>query len=283
MAHQFDAHGDLSIAELIFFVPAFFVGIYILLQHGFSKKLGWFYLTLLSIFRIVGASCFIYIEATADYNQSMLVTAAITSAIGTAPLLLALLGSLERINDGMLNYGTPHGLFKLIHILSLAGLVLAIVGGINEGTPTATTSTTGEHLMRAASILFMTMCGALAFISVRTWIYRAIVLLPERKLLYAGLLALPWLFVRIAYSIIVAFANPESPFFYRNVGVYPKAFMQFLPEAVVVILFIIAGMLTPRMQRPENKVEEGKQSQTERSMGDYRPSRLVANAWRNRS
>ena len=278
-----DARGYLAVAELAFFVPALLISIYVVARHGLSKQLGWFYLVMLSVLRLVGASCLLYLELDDDYSESLIITVAITGAIGTAPLLLAMLGFLERINLGMNGNGAPRGFFSLIHIMSIAALIIAIIGGVKESS--ATVSHTGKHLMEAASILFLTMCLGLTCIAVQNWTRRQFVLSTELKLLHASLVAIPWLLVRMVFSILVSFSSPGSNFYFRNVSVWPKAFMQFLPEAVVVMVFITAGLMTQRIQQAPmsaDDIENAKSGQQQRTMGDYRPSRLITNAWHNR-
>ena len=213
--------------------------------------------------------------------------------------------------------------FRGIHLLALGGLVIAIIGGTDETNTNANTAKTGRTLVEAASILFLTVYLCAAGIAVLFMSRKSSVHYTETKLLYAGVIALPFLCVRILYTVIVAFSsnNPSSDFYFRNVNVLVSAFMQFLMEAIVVMIFIAAGLLTPRKQvvqqsdvgvqagrknyptrdpeqgrgaSPEAYLMEERQQQQqqqqqrpyeqrpERNLGDYRPSRLIMNAIGNR-
>lgn len=77
-----DSRGDLAIAEIAFYAPAFVVGVAINFKQGFTGGVGWIYLVTLSILRLIGASCTLYMESQNDYSQSLEETAFITSAIG---------------------------------------------------------------------------------------------------------------------------------------------------------------------------------------------------------
>ena len=304
---QLDARGDLSAAAVAFFAPALIISLVVVARHGFSRQAGWLYLLGLSILRLIGASCILYIETQNDYSESLLICAAITSAVGTAPLLLALLGFLERIHWGMGGHGFSSKIFMPLHLGSILALVLAIIGGTYESSnSSASEMSTGRSLMEAASFVFLVIYLSLTGITVLTQRRKSYMLSTEHKLLYAGLAALPFLLVRIIFTVIVSFSKPGSDFYFRNVDVWASAFMQFLIEAIVVALFIAAGLMTPKQvvkqsERQEhdyeivsgpnpNRVrdmENGRAQQQPqpqaryeqpRSLGDYRPSRLVRNA-----
>ncbi|KAK1808500.1 hypothetical protein LTR12_017143 [Friedmanniomyces endolithicus] len=299
--------GDLAAAELAFFAPALLIGIYIVFRHGFTRQMGWVYIVILAILRIVGAAATLDMETTNTASTALLETAAITSAVGTAPLLLALMGFLERINTGMEHKGTPRLAFRLLHLVSLAALVVAIIGGIDRMDSSASTVSTGKTLSETAAMLFLGVYLALAGIALFNVANVRWILANEKLLIRACVIAIPFLAVRIAYSIASAFANAGSVFYFGSVNVYAQAFMQFLPEAIVVVLFIVAGLMTPKMEKHQlyqgsrdvegQKVEmingptqgsgyaappfrQEARSQAPRSVGDYMPSRLIYNAVR---
>lgn len=289
--------GELSAASLAFFCPALLIALYINFRHGFSKRLGWFYIIILSVLRIIGASCILYIQTQNNYSIGVETTAAITTAAGMAPLLLALLGFLERVNSGIEEIapgkGFSHGMvFRPIHLIALAGLIMAIIGGVDLASasgPKDSDFSTGHHLMQAGACVFTAILVAIAVINVVFFLRREYVIPSERKLVYVGLPALPFLLVRIAYAMIIGFStSPSDSFYYTHVSVWAEAFMRFMPEAVVVLLYIVAGLMTPKRevvppppQTKEVELEDGTvESRQQRSLGDYRPSRLVMNAYR---
>ncbi|KAK5124543.1 hypothetical protein LTR85_001760 [Meristemomyces frigidus] len=300
--------GDLAAVEVAFFAPAICIAIFVVFRHGFAKNLGWLYLVVLSLLRIIGASCTLYMESQNNYSAGLLETAAITSAVGTAPLLLALMGFLERIHAGMEHKGLSAMAFRPIHLAALAGLIIAIIGGVDEGHTDASDIKTGKELMEAASIVFLAIYLGLAAITIWSVINIRWVLTAEKKLLQAGLLALPFLLVRLIYTVAAAFSTTGGVFYFRDVNVYVQAFMQFMMEAIVVSIFIFAGLLTPkmvkhelvegskdiesmpmdnldgptqesgRMPRREQQQAPRAQQQQQRSLGEYRPSRLIMSA-----
>ncbi|KAK3110106.1 hypothetical protein LTR53_015952 [Teratosphaeriaceae sp. CCFEE 6253] len=299
--------GDLAAVELAFFGPAFLVGVYILFRHGFTRQMGWLYVVVLSILRIIGTSATLDMQVSGTASASLLETAAITSAVGTAPLLLALMGFLERINQGMEHRGLSLMLFRPLHLISLGALIIAIIGGTNEMHADTGDMQTGRSLMEAASLLFLAIFLALAGVTLFTVTNSRWVVANERTLLRACVVALPFILVRIAYTIAVAFSNKGGSLYFRDVSVWAQAFMQFLMEAIVISLFIVAGLMTPKMEKrapfegsrdaempkyetasePTGQPGRGGPRQEERvdrlrTLGDYRPSKLIMNAIRDR-
>jgi len=247
-----DGKGDLSTVELAFFTPALLISLVVLSRHGFARQLGWIYICLLSVLRIIGAATTVYSETQNDHSRGILTTAAITSAIGTAPLLLALMGFLVRINEGMQqeHQGLSQLVFRPIHLAALAALVIAIIGGIDKSSADPSTASTGTTLTKAAAILFFLMYLALGTITLLTVRNTRWVLAEEETLLRACVVALPFLLIRIVYTIAVGFAPAGSAFDSRDVNVWAQALMQFLMDALVVCVYIIAGLVTPQARKP---------------------------------
>lgn len=90
-----DNHGDLAVAVLIFYILFIGPAIYVCIRHGVGRHLGWLYLVTLPIVRIVGAAC----QIAAEQNPSVgLYTAAsICNGIGLFPLLMTLMGFMNRV------------------------------------------------------------------------------------------------------------------------------------------------------------------------------------------
>lgn len=305
--------GDLAAAEIAFYSPAFLIALFVVIRHGFNRQLGWFYLVVLSIVRIVGSAATLYIDVNNDYSPGLIETASITSAVGTAPLLMALMGFLQRIHQGMERKGLSINIFRPLGLASLVALIIAIVGGVDEShTTNPNDLSTGKDLMEAAAVVFLCVYLALSGIAIWTIDHRRYVRADEKNLMLACAVALPFLLVRIIYTVVSAFSNQGSAFYFRNANVYIQAFMLFLMEAIIICAYFFAGLTTPKMEQmgmlqEVSKDVEGQRfgmgdtaprqeygraadrhhrsaprQQQQRSIGDYRPSRLIMNAIRDR-
>lgn len=288
-----DSHADLSIAEIVFYAPALCLSVLICFRQGFTKNLGWFYLVTLSILRLIGSSTTLYIVTKNDLSVSLLETSAITNAIGTAPLLLVLLGFLERINQRMDQKGLGLVVFRPIHLLSLGAFILAIVGGVERAD--AGSYNTGKACLEAASIIFLANWIMLAAIAIFTAMHKTHIQPSEHALSLASIIVLPSLLVRVLYTVLISFGNPASIFNFLTPNIWVQAFMKFLMEVLCVSVYMWAGLSSLKQTPIESKsridgdvVESGgyvpsekshrRNRRQERSLGHYRPSRLIRNA-----
>lgn len=86
----------ISIAELIVYIPIFFLTLFIVFRHGFQRQMGWIYLVIFCTVRCAGAG-FKIASANDPTNVTDLEWSAILQSVGLSPLLLASLGLLKRV------------------------------------------------------------------------------------------------------------------------------------------------------------------------------------------
>jgi hypothetical protein len=101
-----DQFGKIAAAEIAFYSPLLLFAFFTALRHGFGRQEGWVYLFAyslgvfylrdlinitdkLSIVRIVGAAVTIASKTPSSSQTGLAVAAAVLSAIGLSPLLLA--------------------------------------------------------------------------------------------------------------------------------------------------------------------------------------------------
>lgn len=296
-----DSRGDLSIAEIAFFGPVFFVSIYLLIRHGVSPRTGWMYITILSVLRLIGCACILYMEVNVDFTTSLLTAAAVTSTIGAGPILFTIAGFLNRINKGMERHAIPYWLFNPLMLLILTALGLAIAGGViefgNFGPGHFAPDKTGQKLLEAATVLFVVLWLCVSLLACFFTSYIRWTLPVERNLVRAAMLSVPFMLVRMAYGVCVAFAGPGSDFYIISLNVWAQSFMQFAMEAIIVCIYIVAGLLTPRIARREfvdaesgspggaNASKEGARNGRARGLRtilDFRPSAMIIRFIQNR-
>lgn len=85
----------LDIIDLIYFAPALGLTIWICVKHGFGRQLGWFYLIILSLLRLIAGSTGIVNAHSPSRSATQATT--VTYSVGLAPLILALMGILKRL------------------------------------------------------------------------------------------------------------------------------------------------------------------------------------------
>jgi hypothetical protein len=247
---------DLNIVELVYYGISIPLIAFILVKQGFGRQIGWFYLAVLAILRIVGASTGLAYES--NPSQGLIEASLICYSVGISPLLLSLLGILKRINEGMKGHGVAQKVEMIIQLPILVGLILGIVAGTKEFSNDASTRSSGYDLFKAAVILYILALLALAAVCFQTFARRQWILEGEMRLLAAGIISLPFLLVRIIYSITSAFSQGSTTFSItsdRTRAVVVEAIMSVAMEFIVVALFIAAGLTVRPI--PRSMVKSG--------------------------
>lgn len=87
---------NISIAELAVYLVFIIPAVYVCIRHGFFRQLGWVYLVIFCILRIAGGIMGI-LYAKHPTSREDAIWSAILGSIGLSPLLLTVLGLLERL------------------------------------------------------------------------------------------------------------------------------------------------------------------------------------------
>lgn len=242
----------LYIIELIYFTPALPVAIYICTKHSWSRQNGWFLLFMLSLIRLVGSCC--GIAAYQVYtNTSLWEAALILESIGSATLVAAFTGIVNRIADG--SSGSPFRgqLRKMLQLLGLAAVVLGIVGG----TQMSETDMTNSYRKAAVILILVQFLASIVVFASCTIHFRQI-LDVDRKLYFCVALAAPFLCVRVIYAIISAFDANSSTFSMLSNAVLAVALRGCLDVAMEIItfsLFALGGFIAPKVVQGKNSTD----------------------------
>ena len=87
---------SISVAELVVYLPAFMVALFVAHRQGFSRQLGFLYLVIFTVIRIAGAVVEILSQRNLT-NTEYAEWAGILGSVGLSPLLLATSGLLKRV------------------------------------------------------------------------------------------------------------------------------------------------------------------------------------------
>jgi hypothetical protein len=240
----------LDIVELVYYGPALLLALWVIKKHGVGRQSGWIYLAILAVVRIVGTAT--GIAANSNPSRGLFETSAIAYSVGLSPLLLAWLGIIKRVNEGMHAHSFPPKFINIVKIPILVGLILAIFGGTKLFDSNPASVKTGVTYTKAAIMLLLAALIALSAISVSSFMRVRHVMDGEKRLVFASLAAIPFLIVRIIYSIIVDFDRGSTIFSLtsdRNAAVVVQAIMSVAMEFIVVFIFLVAGFATPAIPR----------------------------------
>jgi len=236
---KFNSAGGVSVFELIIYFPALILAAIVCSRHGFGRSSGFVFTLILCLVRIIGACCQL---ATYSSNSVGLEEAVIIlDSIGISPLLLATLGLLSRCVDSVGHSSSTIVRtlqFRILQLIITIGLILCIVGG------TSSTSSTGVYTpqgtTKAGLILYVFGFVAILVIAIMTLHKLGGVSSDERWLVWAVLIALPLILVRLAYSLTSVFAHDHN-FNLVTGSVAIHVVMAILEEMAVVLIYLAVG------------------------------------------
>jgi heme/copper-type cytochrome/quinol oxidase subunit 4 len=137
---------------------------------------------------------------------------------------------------------------RIIQIPALVALILCIVGATSASNPTQIES---EETVHIGIILFLVVFIMLVIMTVIAIICIKKVPDQERVLVKAVALALPFMFVHIVYSLLVAFShNSDFNLVYGSKTIF--LCMSVIEEMVIVLFYIYAGLRARSTPLPQD-------------------------------
>jgi hypothetical protein len=112
-----DGRGWVAVIELVVYIPALLIALFVCKKHGFTRSSGWMYTLILCVVRIAGSIC--ELLTFSNSSTSIIKTMIILDSIGLSPLLLATLGMLSRLNDWINARSKGHFGVKQFRLLQL--------------------------------------------------------------------------------------------------------------------------------------------------------------------
>ncbi|TCD68819.1 hypothetical protein EIP91_009686 [Steccherinum ochraceum] len=259
-----DTRGDISVVELVVYIPLGLVAAYLIIRPGSLRKTGWFYLMLLSIVRIVGSILHIVTETSANPSVGLFIATAVLESAGLSPLMLSTLSFLGIVvqespmeKTALVNYG-----FIGLHLTNMVALGLATLGGIKLGNAQNQDDVNSANTFkRIGVILFLVVFVLIALVHVYFWTQKSKIMKYRRMLLAGISCALPFLLTRVLYTVFSAASptgipgsatppptNAFSQFNYTTGSWAIYFVMSVLTEIVVVCIYLFCGMKLPLSQ-----------------------------------
>ncbi|KAF7921834.1 hypothetical protein BELL_0268g00070 [Botrytis elliptica] len=233
-----------EIGELIVYIPSLLLSVFLAFRHGFGRSAGWYFLIIFCLARIIGPC--MSLAAISSPSVSLYTGALILQSIGLSPLLLTTLGLLSRVLDSI-NRNThtliQPRMLKLIEILTLVGLILGIVGGLNASDAyTSTGKWVPGTESKVSNILFIVSFVAIITTTILTSFPISHAEKGEKRILLGITIALPFLFVRLLYSVLSTFVSHSTKFNALNGSVTVLLCMDLLEELAIVVVYLAIGV-----------------------------------------
>jgi hypothetical protein len=270
----FDFRDGVSVLKLVIYTPYLFASLYVCFKMGFMKGSGWIYLSIFCVLRIVGAAA--QLATISSHSTTPYTIAAICDAIGLTPLLLASLGLISRAYYSLLN--SPwKGVFFSMTVLRIPQIVttvagiLCIVGATSANKIQDFTKESTVHIgivLYAVSyviLLILTITAGAVYLKQRS---------GEKALIMAVGAALPFLLVRLLYSIIAVFASNAHSFNLVTGSVAVNLVMAVLEEIIVVAIYTIVGIKQKVVPKEQQQQGPAARMTYRAGRGDFGTGRL---------
>lgn len=186
------------------------------------------------------------LAAISSPSVSLYTGALILQNIGLSPLILTTLGLLSRALDSI-NRNThtliQPRLLKVIEVITLVGLILGIVGGLDASdTYTSTGKWVPGTESKVSNILFIISFVAIVATTMFTSFSIQHAENGEKRILLGIAIALPFLFVRLLYSVLSTFVSHSTKFNSLTGSVSVLLCMCLLEELVIVVVYLAIGV-----------------------------------------
>ncbi|KAJ5718616.1 hypothetical protein N7488_004262 [Penicillium malachiteum] len=205
----------LELAEIVFYAIAIIPAFFCFVTHG--KHVG-------------NGMAYHALSTTGHPNEA----AEIISGVGLSPILLAALGILHEANHSI--QSSFPSIFQGVgvvvpHATILAGIALAA-------------ASKGRSTLLEAGVVVLTIGWLiiLAFV-ILSFLSPSQRMNGEKKLLFAVVIAMPLLGVRVIYSVIIAFVDGRA----EGGNLAVQVIFGTVPEFLVVINYLFAGIMTRDM------------------------------------
>ncbi|TCD65520.1 hypothetical protein EIP91_002528 [Steccherinum ochraceum] len=252
-----NARGGVALAQAIIYIPILCMSAILVARHGFKRRAGWVFLLILSLVRIVGGGIHVASELQSDPNKTLVTIFTILEGVGLSPLMLATLGFLSTVGQGLTD---SRRLFQGLHvlgILSSVALILTVVGGINLGdAKTQDDVDSATKYRHIGGILFLVLFVLVTLLHGYFWSLKNQILVHRRTLLAGISTVLPFLFIRTMYGVLSAFSPASVPGttsshnslskFSSSTGSWQiYLVVSCLPELVTVLIYLVVGTRVP--------------------------------------
>ncbi|ORY61463.1 uncharacterized protein BCR38DRAFT_487220 [Pseudomassariella vexata] len=236
---MFALRDAIFLIELAIYCPIIPAIIFIILIHGGRKPYTWrpiiIPLLLLSGLRISGAA--LGLTAMNPDKSTLLTTATLLDTIGLAPVLCLLIGLLIRANTPVFR-GLPLWVFIPLQMVAVAATVMTAYGG-RDLYSAGQNQAQDLRLMRAGIFLFIAAFSATVILAVTTLLkVREKCYRTERATAVCALLSVPFMSVRLAFSVGSLFSGQDSvlnPLSDDEAGIWLHFFMVIVMEYVATL------------------------------------------------
>ncbi|KAF7593325.1 hypothetical protein BBP40_011705 [Aspergillus hancockii] len=267
---------DVAIAQLVVYIPTALATVFVVLRHSFHTQLGWIYLGIFSGIRIAGAIMEIIGDRnpnnSSDIEWAMILhfdesSQGVPSSPGSQrSVILQGLSSSSGIANKLQGLYSENATaisrrskaIELLHIPALIALVLSIIGGTDQASSEISQHAGGKTKPRVATILFLAVYVALCVLWLTIVKDLRLMVSSQKRIVGAILFAVPLIACRLLYSLISIFGH-DRRFSTFGGDATVQLCMATIEEFIVVLVYTVLGVLTPRSGGKSKCIPAGSQ------------------------
>lgn len=242
----------LAITQLVLYILLLPPLVFLLVKYKKHSLPGYIYILLFTILQLISASL--------QLSNPKSTTSSIISTVGLSPVLLGLAGILNSAHISLSTAPKSAEKAKVVwafqlalHLLTVAGVVMVAISSSNLTKDTGNSKYSTDLTLRKVGAIFL----LLAFLAIAghalwvLWRHRSggpKTFRMAKKLLYGALVALPFVFVRVVYTVVYEFAKPAggtsralSPV---TASIAVRVVLILLVPLLVVVSLIVGGLLS---------------------------------------
>ncbi|KAL4864108.1 hypothetical protein BDV12DRAFT_189151 [Aspergillus spectabilis] len=261
---MFGSHSKLSIAQIVFYVPATVVAMYLACYRHKRPRMAWNILTFFSLIRITAGILVIIPEKTS--STDVVVASIIFLNAGVFPLIAATLGLIRIIT------ALERTMSQYIRQCLLHSRILFF------GSDTVSDVRIGIKLVKAGYIVVVVFVGCLLATQGYFWTQHSCLSGTSRTILRAMALATPFIIVRIAYLFLSVFQTWDSRWNDLKGPIGPFLGMGLVMEYVVVWIILYGHLPQPRLLEIHDPSDDVNLNPIPGIKGDVDPNSVVDSA-----
>ncbi|KZT33624.1 hypothetical protein SISSUDRAFT_1027488 [Sistotremastrum suecicum HHB10207 ss-3] len=242
--------GIVSIVQIIVYLPLIALALILVFRHGFSRESGWIFLAIFSLIRIVGAALILILENESSPSSNLVTASSIVVSIGLTPLLFAVMGFLTIVaqrSPSLHMIRSKSIFYRLLHLAITAGLILSVVSATKLSSSSSTSSDISQanNFRKIAGFIFTGAYLILVALHLFCWMNKSQVLYHRRKLLLGLSCAVPFVGVRVAYTLIGSLQSFTSNFSPINGSIVLYVAMSVAMEFIAIFIYVVVGISIP--------------------------------------
>ncbi|RDW94675.1 hypothetical protein BP5796_00438 [Coleophoma crateriformis] len=239
-----------SIAELIVYLPSLAVALLLCTRHGFGRSSTFWFLVIFTLARVVGPG--MELATMSDpTNVSLYEGVVILQSIGLSPLMMSttallsrLLGNIQKSTNTFLKTR----MLQLVELVILVALILGIVGGIQSSNGIAQGSYHPNALNKVGVALFIACFAVIVMATIALSFSVAHADQGEKRILAAVAISLPFMLVRLIYSIMVTYTTAKA-FNQLTGSVTVLLCVALIEEFIIVVIYEAVGVTLPKVPK----------------------------------